>query len=187
MRVLRLLVELEVRRADDHHRVRAHLCGVSGERHRVRGRLRAAVDGDPKPPVRRLQEEVGDAPPLLDAEQDPLACRAQREQSVETGRDVEVAERPERVVVERAAVLPEGRDRRGERTSQHGRTLSSALMASLRIERDGHLLRVTLAKPERRNAFDAALIAELTDAFADVGDARAVSARRRRAVVLRRR
>ena len=47
-------------------------------------------------------------------------------------------------------------------------------MASLRIERDGHLLRVTLAKPERRNAFDAALIAELTDAFADVGDARAV-------------
>ena len=47
-------------------------------------------------------------------------------------------------------------------------------MASLRIDRDGHVLRVTLAKPERRNAFDAALIAELTDAFADVGDARAV-------------
>lgn len=36
------------------------------------------------------------------------------------------------------------------------------------------MLRVTLARPERRNAFDAALIAELTDAFADVGDARAV-------------
>jgi methylglutaconyl-CoA hydratase len=35
-------------------------------------------------------------------------------------------------------------------------------------------LRVTLARPERRNAFDAALIAELTEAFADVGDARAV-------------
>ena len=47
-------------------------------------------------------------------------------------------------------------------------------MASLRIERDGHILRVTLAKPERRNAFDSALIAELTEAFADVGDARAV-------------
>jgi methylglutaconyl-CoA hydratase len=44
----------------------------------------------------------------------------------------------------------------------------------LRMERDGHLLRVTLAKPERRNAFDAALIAELTEAFAEVGDARAV-------------
>jgi methylglutaconyl-CoA hydratase len=47
-------------------------------------------------------------------------------------------------------------------------------MAALKIERDGHVLRVTLAKPERRNAFDAALIAELTAAFGDVGDARAV-------------
>jgi methylglutaconyl-CoA hydratase len=47
-------------------------------------------------------------------------------------------------------------------------------MAALKIVRDGHLLRVTLAKPERRNAFDAALIAELSEAFADVGDARAV-------------
>src|SRR6266545_3544218 len=44
-------------------------------------------------------------------------------------------------------------------------------MAGLRIERDGHVLRVTLARPERRNAFDAALIAELTGAFADVEDA----------------
>jgi methylglutaconyl-CoA hydratase len=47
-------------------------------------------------------------------------------------------------------------------------------MTALRIERDGVVLRVTMAKPERRNAFDAALIAELTQAFADVGDARAV-------------
>jgi methylglutaconyl-CoA hydratase len=47
-------------------------------------------------------------------------------------------------------------------------------MSSLRIERDGDVLRVTIAKPERRNAFDAALIAELTEAFADVGDVRAV-------------
>ena len=36
------------------------------------------------------------------------------------------------------------------------------------------MLRVTLARPERRNAFDAALIADLTEAFADVGDARVV-------------
>ena len=48
------------------------------------------------------------------------------------------------------------------------------MMSALRLERDGPVLRVTLARPERRNAFDAALIAELTDAFADVGDARAV-------------
>ncbi|HEU5278537.1 MAG TPA: enoyl-CoA hydratase-related protein [Gaiellaceae bacterium] len=47
-------------------------------------------------------------------------------------------------------------------------------MAGLRIERDGGVLRITLAKPERRNAFDAELIAELTEAFSDVGDARAV-------------
>jgi methylglutaconyl-CoA hydratase len=42
------------------------------------------------------------------------------------------------------------------------------------VERDGGVLRVTLARPERRNAFDATLIAELADAFVDVGDARAV-------------
>jgi methylglutaconyl-CoA hydratase len=47
-------------------------------------------------------------------------------------------------------------------------------VAGLRVERDGNVLRVTLARPDRRNAFDAALIAELTDAFADVGGARAV-------------
>jgi methylglutaconyl-CoA hydratase len=45
---------------------------------------------------------------------------------------------------------------------------------NLNVERDGALLRVTMARPERRNAFDAALITDLTDAFADVGDARAV-------------
>ena len=47
-------------------------------------------------------------------------------------------------------------------------------MGALRVERDGDVLRVTLARPERRNAFDAALIAELAETFADVGDARAV-------------
>jgi methylglutaconyl-CoA hydratase len=47
-------------------------------------------------------------------------------------------------------------------------------VSGLRIERETHVLRVTLAKPERRNAFDADLIRELTEAFADVGDARAV-------------
>jgi methylglutaconyl-CoA hydratase len=47
-------------------------------------------------------------------------------------------------------------------------------VGGLRIEREERVLRVTLARPERRNAFDAALIAELTEAFTDVGDARAV-------------
>jgi len=47
-------------------------------------------------------------------------------------------------------------------------------MANLEIERDGALLRITLARPDRRNAFDAPLIAELAEAFVDVGRARAV-------------
>ncbi len=47
-------------------------------------------------------------------------------------------------------------------------------MSALRIERDADVLRVTLSRPETRNAFDAALIAALADAFVDVGKARAV-------------
>jgi methylglutaconyl-CoA hydratase len=47
-------------------------------------------------------------------------------------------------------------------------------VGALRIERDGDVLRVTLARPDSRNAFDAALIAELSEAFVDVGTARAV-------------
>jgi methylglutaconyl-CoA hydratase len=47
-------------------------------------------------------------------------------------------------------------------------------VAALRVDRQGPILRITLARPDRRNAFDAEMIAELRDAFADVGDARAV-------------
>jgi methylglutaconyl-CoA hydratase len=43
-------------------------------------------------------------------------------------------------------------------------------MEALRVEREGDLLRVTMARPERRNAFDAELIRELTEAFTDVPD-----------------
>ena len=45
---------------------------------------------------------------------------------------------------------------------------------AVRRERRGPVLHVTLARPERRNAFDASLIGELADAFAEVADARAV-------------
>jgi methylglutaconyl-CoA hydratase len=44
----------------------------------------------------------------------------------------------------------------------------------LDILRDGDVLQVTLARPDRRNAFDDALIAALSDAFTNVGDARCV-------------
>jgi methylglutaconyl-CoA hydratase len=47
-------------------------------------------------------------------------------------------------------------------------------MTALRTEGDEALLRITLDRPDRRNAFDAELITELTEAFSDVGDARAV-------------
>jgi methylglutaconyl-CoA hydratase len=47
-------------------------------------------------------------------------------------------------------------------------------MDALRIERDDDVLRVTLARPEIRNAFDATLIEELAEAFVDVGKSRAV-------------
>jgi methylglutaconyl-CoA hydratase len=47
-------------------------------------------------------------------------------------------------------------------------------VSALRVERDGAVLRITLARPDRRNAFDADLIAELSEAFVDVGRARAV-------------
>jgi methylglutaconyl-CoA hydratase len=46
--------------------------------------------------------------------------------------------------------------------------------AGLDVRRDGNVLRVTLVRPERHNAFDAGLIAALAEAFADVGDARCV-------------
>lgn len=47
-------------------------------------------------------------------------------------------------------------------------------MNALRVERDGEILRVTLARPQTRNAFDADLISALAEAFVDVGTARAV-------------
>jgi methylglutaconyl-CoA hydratase len=47
-------------------------------------------------------------------------------------------------------------------------------LAALRIEREAEVLRVAMARPERRNAFDAALIDELAAAFGDVADVRAV-------------
>jgi methylglutaconyl-CoA hydratase len=47
-------------------------------------------------------------------------------------------------------------------------------VSSLRVTQDGPVLRIAMARPERRNAFDAALIDELAAVFADVGEARCV-------------
>lgn len=47
-------------------------------------------------------------------------------------------------------------------------------MSALRVEREGDVLRVTMARADVRNAFDPDLIAALAAAFVDVGTARAV-------------
>ena len=86
MAVLRLLVELEVRRADDDDGVGSHLGRVHGERHGVRGRLSPAVNGHLQPLVGRLQEEIGHVATLLDAQEDPFAGRPEREDPVEPSR-----------------------------------------------------------------------------------------------------
>jgi methylglutaconyl-CoA hydratase len=43
-------------------------------------------------------------------------------------------------------------------------------MQALRVKQDADLLHVTMARPERRNAFDAELIQELTRTFSDIGE-----------------
>src|SRR5207253_9839160 len=52
--------------------------------------------------------------------------------------------------------------------------LGCAPMSALRSEQAGDVLRLTMSRPEQRIAFDAALIQELTEAFSDIGDVRAV-------------
>src|SRR5881227_2896938 len=47
-------------------------------------------------------------------------------------------------------------------------------MANIDVTRDGSVLRITLARPDRRNAFDSDLIAELAEAFVNIGRARAI-------------
>ena len=43
------------------------------------------------------------------------------------------------------------------------------MTSTLKIERDGHVARVTLNRPDVRNAFNEGVIAELTEAFATLG------------------
>ena len=117
----RALVELEVRRPDHGDRVGARLRGVRRERDGVRGRLRAAVRGYLQPARRGRDEGLEHAPPLVDAEEDPLAGRPEREQAVEPGRGEEVDVR--RNASSSSAVARERRHGGGESTSQHAATL----------------------------------------------------------------
>src|SRR6185312_7471686 len=102
----------------------------------------------------------------------------EREDAVERPADEEVGVGTKGVVVQAGTVLSERCRGRGDRSVQaavvHARNLRLSAVGALRIEREDDVLRVTLAKPETRNAFDPALIAELSEAFVDVGTSRAV-------------
>ena len=166
------LVELEVRRADHRDRVRAGLGRVGGEHDGVGRRLRAAVHRDLESSRRGSHVELERAPALLDREEDPLARRPEREDAVEPARGQEADVRTERLLVQ--APVPQRGDGGCQRSAKHGSDSKLPDVSALRIERDDDLLRVTLTRPETRNAFDAELIAELSEAFVEVGKARAV-------------
>ena len=149
------------------------LRGVLGQRDRLRRRLRAAVD-DHRQRRRSRKSSAARRRSAAD-EQDPLAGRPEREDAVQPAGREKVDVRPKGLLVQSGAVVAEWRDGCRESSAQHrAATLRCAAMAALRVERDGDVLRVTLARPERRNAFDAELIAR-----AD-GGVRATSATRAR-------
>src|SRR5262249_11605542 len=173
MRQQRVVVEREVRRGDHRPpRPAARRPGL-GARRGLRRRLRAPGDGHRQRP---FEEELRRPPPLRRGEQDPLARRPEREHAVQPGCGQEVEVGPEGLLVQSGALFAEWRDGCRERSAQpRGATLRSAGMHALRVEQEGGLLRITMAAPERRNAFGAELIAELTEAFGAVAsDVRAV-------------
>jgi methylglutaconyl-CoA hydratase len=170
----RVAVEPEIRRADDRDGVGPGSGGVLGEGDRVGGRLRTAVHGHLEPSASRREAELGHPSALVDGEEEALAGRAHGEHPVQAALGEKREVRLERLLVEGRTAVAKGRERGCERTVDHGGNLKLRGMDALRVEREGPVLRVTLARPERRNAFDAALIAELTQAFSDVGNARAV-------------
>ena len=174
MREELVLVEREVRRRDDGDRVCTECCRVLGERDGVGSRLRATVHRDLQAPCGRFVEAFRHAAALVDGEQHALAGRPESEDPVEpvSGEEVDVS--GEGGLVDRHAVARERRERGRDRSPQHAPTLESPVVANLRVERDGSVLRVTLARPDRRNAFDAELIRELAETFVDVGRVRAV-------------
>ncbi len=62
----------------------------------------------------------------------------------------------------------------GAATVGSSKSLNLRTVAALRVEPSGPVLRVILDRPERRNAFDEHVIAELADVFREIGDPRVV-------------
>ena len=113
MREDAVVVERKVWRRDDGDGVGARLRRMRGERDRVGGRLRAGVDRDLELSARRLDEELRNALPLRDREEEAFPGRSEREQPVEPARGEEVD-------VGRASdVVARGRECGGERSAKH--------------------------------------------------------------------
>src|SRR5581483_4317453 len=138
-----------------------------------RGSAYSACDGRPLPPLGPRRHEhlargvARRAPPADPGRDTGDLVRGRRERSLRWDRAV-----PGRGRGRRPAARPAPRAAR--QGAGRVRALRRRHVSALRVERDGPLLRVAMARPERRNAFDASLIDELAAAFADVGDARAV-------------
>src|SRR5581483_2394618 len=165
------------RRRNDRHRLLAHAGREACvDRLRVRRRellrVRAPLvalgrwrrRGDRQRPPERLHAELRRRPlPRLSARGQAVPARGVRRGAA-------------RVLASRVAV------HRGEAARRSAQRLGDAALrlpeaapvSAVAVARDGDVLRITLTRPERRNAFDAALIDELSKAFVDVGRARAV-------------
>ena len=172
-------VEREVRRRDHGDRVGADLGGVLGELDGVGGRLRAAVHGDLEPSGGRRRGRArrrACARPTSKRTPSPVVPRARIPSSPwparksRYGPNASASRSPPPVSGVRAAAraprsiamhskldLRAGRICRARRGhASRWIQASSRVVANVRIERDGAVLRITLAQPDRRNAFDAA-------------------------------
>ena len=151
-----VLVELEVGRRD--HRDPARLQSPRARPARPSPRSSARRSSRSLRARRRRRARPRGGAPRPRAGSPPPSSRAPGRRRATEG----TRRRSERLLVERRPAVAKRRQRRGKRPSQHGLNLRFAPMTALRSERDGSVLRVTLNRPDVRNAFDAPLIAELT-------------------------
>ena len=118
VRTLCRRVQLEVRRPDHCHGVRARLRRVGRQRDGVLRALRSAVRSHQDPPGDRFEPALEPAAALVGRQEHRLAVRPERQHPVEPGAHEEVGVRPERVVVEPCSAVRERRRGRGDRPSK---------------------------------------------------------------------
>jgi hypothetical protein len=118
------LVEREIGRRHHGDPVRADIRGMSRELDRVPRRLGTTVHRDEQSAPRGLDVELCRPHPLLDRQQEALARRPQREQTVKPAGREEVDVGSNSVLVKRLAGVLQRCHSRGQRASQHTPTLS---------------------------------------------------------------